>query len=148
VFSPTIGWAAGAIVSTADDLARFYRTLLGGRVLLADLLRKMETTRRISKDFGHGMGLMNLTLPCGLAWGHNGGIPVHGTWVLSRKDGGRPIVVLANLGEDSLGQKGERRQCRDAREGMLRLTRRHGAARIRRPGDAGGWPAAPARETT
>lgn len=107
VFSPTIGWAAGAIVSTADDLARFYRTLLGGRLLRADLLRKMETTRRISKDFGYGMGLMNLTLPCGLAWGHNGGIPGYRTWVLSRKDGRRQVVVLANLGEDSLGQKGE-----------------------------------------
>ena len=44
VLSPTAAWAAGAIVSTADDVARFYRALLQGRLLRADLLREMETT--------------------------------------------------------------------------------------------------------
>src|SRR3954452_7262678 len=32
VGSPSVQWAAGALVSNADDLARFFRALLGGRV--------------------------------------------------------------------------------------------------------------------
>jgi len=43
VVSPSHGWAAGGLVSNAEDLARFYRALLGGHLLRADLLREMET---------------------------------------------------------------------------------------------------------
>jgi D-alanyl-D-alanine carboxypeptidase len=107
VFSPSIGWAAGALVSTADDLARFYRALLGGRLLRPDMLRRMETIRPVSQEFSYGLGLMRLRLPCGVAWGHNGGIAGYRTWALSSKDGARDVVLLANLGEDSLAEKGE-----------------------------------------
>jgi D-alanyl-D-alanine carboxypeptidase len=41
--SPSVQWASGALVSDADDLARFYRALLGGRLIRPDLLRVMET---------------------------------------------------------------------------------------------------------
>ena len=37
-------WAAGAVVSTAADVATFYRALLDGRLLPASLLREMQTT--------------------------------------------------------------------------------------------------------
>src|SRR5262249_33437216 len=37
-FSASWAWSAGAIVSTADDLARFYRALLGGLLLRPALL--------------------------------------------------------------------------------------------------------------
>jgi D-alanyl-D-alanine carboxypeptidase len=37
-------WAAGTIVSTADELARFYRALLDGRLLRPDLLAELKTT--------------------------------------------------------------------------------------------------------
>ena len=107
VFSPTSGWAAGALVSTADDLARFYRSLLAGRLLHPDLLRAMETTRRVSEGVGYGLGLMSLKLPCGVVWGHNGGTAGYRTWALSGKNGARQVVVIANLGEDSLGAKGD-----------------------------------------
>jgi hypothetical protein len=44
VLSPSFSWAAGAIVSTADDLANFYRALLRGRLLRLDLLQTMQAT--------------------------------------------------------------------------------------------------------
>ncbi len=44
VLNQSWAWAAGAIVSTAGDLARFYRTLLAGRLLRPDLLAEMKTT--------------------------------------------------------------------------------------------------------
>jgi D-alanyl-D-alanine carboxypeptidase len=107
VFSPSIGWAAGAMVSTVDDLARFYGALLGGRLLRPEQLREMETARRVNQNFSYGMGLMNLKLPCGTVWGHDGGIAGYRTWALSSKDGARQMIAIANLGEDSLGQKGD-----------------------------------------
>ena len=63
VLSPSPAWAAGAIVSTADDVASFYRALLGGHLLPPDLLRTMETT-----EDGHGLGLdsrLSGALACG-----------------------------------------------------------------------------------
>jgi D-alanyl-D-alanine carboxypeptidase len=107
ILSPSAAWAAGAMVSTAGDLARFYGALLGGDLLAPDLLASMTTARRVSKDFGYGLGLARLTLPCGTAWGHDGGIPGYRAWAVSSRDGARQVVVLANLGEDSLTPKGE-----------------------------------------
>jgi D-alanyl-D-alanine carboxypeptidase len=44
VGSPSVQWAAGGLVSNADDLARFFRALLRGRLLRPDLLRVMRAT--------------------------------------------------------------------------------------------------------
>jgi D-alanyl-D-alanine carboxypeptidase len=107
VFSPSYGWAAGAIVSTADDLARFYRALLGGRLLRHDLLRAMETTadaRSLAPGVRYGLGLARVPMPCGVAWGHAGGIAGYGAWTLSSKDGRRQIVLLATR-EESLSTR-------------------------------------------
>ena len=58
VLSPSAAWAAGAIVSTADDVARFYRALLQGRLLRADLLREMESTVPMGvPSNAYGLGL-------------------------------------------------------------------------------------------
>jgi D-alanyl-D-alanine carboxypeptidase len=107
VFSPSVGWAAGAIVSTADDVARFYRALLGGRLLRADLLRAMETTvdaRSVAPGVRYGLGLAKVPLPCGVAWGHAGGIPGYATWAFSSKDGRHQIVLVATR-EESLSTR-------------------------------------------
>jgi hypothetical protein len=81
VLSPTAGWAAGAIVSTADDVARFYRALLRAGLLRAGLLHEMESTVPMglaSNAYGLGLwrtGTMALSptpFACGAAWGHNG----------------------------------------------------------------------------
>ena len=102
--SPTWGWAAGAIVSTADDIARFYRTLLGGRLLRPDLLRAMET--RVAGSGGtYGLGLYTLEVPCGTTWGHDGGTAGYRTLAFNSKDGQRQVVLLANAGEDTLPRR-------------------------------------------
>jgi D-alanyl-D-alanine carboxypeptidase len=73
VFSQSSAWAAGAIVSTADDLATFYRALVRGRLLRPRLLRAMETTVPVAEDphgGGSGLGLFETGLSCGRVWGH------------------------------------------------------------------------------
>jgi len=44
-------------------------------------------------------------LPCGVVWGHNGGIPGYTTYALGSKDGKREIVLLTNLDEDSFSKQ-------------------------------------------
>src|SRR5205085_8644580 len=75
VGSPSVQWAAGALVSNADDLARFYRALLGSRLLRPDLLRAMETMVTPAPGFSYGLGLQKLREQCGAVWGHTGASP-------------------------------------------------------------------------
>jgi len=108
VLSPSFGWAAGAIVSTAGDLARFYRALLSGRLLRPGLLRAMETTvdaGTLGAGIQYGLGLASVPLPCGPVWGHQGGTAGYQTWALNSKDGGRQIVVLVNGALSNTGEK-------------------------------------------
>ena len=110
VLSPTAGWAAGAIVSTADDVARFYRALLTGRLLRPDLLRQMEATVSMgSAADAYGLGLwrtgtMSLSskpFACGKAWGHNGDWIGYNTNAFNSKDGKRQFVLFVNRDEEA-----------------------------------------------
>lgn len=103
--SPTWSGAAGAIVSTASDVALFERALLGGRLLRPELLRAMQTTVRMSPGESYGLGLWQtrslaisatFQLPCGPVWGHNGSVPGYVANAFASKDGKRQLVVLAN----------------------------------------------------
>jgi D-alanyl-D-alanine carboxypeptidase len=97
--SPSVQWAAGALVSNADDLARFYRALLGGRLLRADLLRLMRTTVAaplLGPGHAYGLGLQRLPSPCGTLWGHTGASPGYAADALNSKNGQRQVVVLVN----------------------------------------------------
>jgi D-alanyl-D-alanine carboxypeptidase len=96
VGSPSVQWAAGALVSNADDLARFYRALLGGGLLRPELLRLMETVVTPAPGFSYGLGLQRLREPCGFVWGHTGGSPGYIANAVNSKDGARQVVVLVN----------------------------------------------------
>jgi D-alanyl-D-alanine carboxypeptidase len=61
-------WSAGAIVSGADDLARFFAALMTGRVVPKRLLGEMIPTE------GYGLGLAAFTTSCGTAIGHTGNL--------------------------------------------------------------------------
>jgi D-alanyl-D-alanine carboxypeptidase len=99
--SPTLYGAAGAIVSTADDLARFFRELLRGRLLRPELLRAMQTTVAVTPFQQYGLGLYRNRTPCGGGpfWGHGGGAPGYSTEALMRQDGRRQLVLLVNTSE-------------------------------------------------
>jgi D-alanyl-D-alanine carboxypeptidase len=95
------GWAAGAMVSTTIDLARFYQALLGGQLLPPEQLKQMRTTVDAS-PLGHGirygLGLEVLRLGCGVElWGHGGSLEGYQTTVFSTPDAGRQLVAATNL---------------------------------------------------
>ena len=79
-------WAAGAMVSTAADLDRFFTRLLG-----SDLGRRM----RPRGDDRYGLGLARFDTPCGPVVGHTGNLLGMLTVVWARDD--RLLVVAANV---------------------------------------------------
>ena len=104
VLSPSHGWAAGALVSNAPDLARFYRALLRGQLLKPALVKQMLKPvpfTVITKTWGYGFGLFMRPTSCGPAYGHPGGIPGFIAEAWSSKDGNRQAILLVNLGEYS-----------------------------------------------
>jgi D-alanyl-D-alanine carboxypeptidase len=117
VLSSSLTWAAGALVSTAGDVARFYRTLLQGRLLLPDLLHEMETTVPSGPPGErYGLGLFQTRrldvgpgyrLPCASSvWGHDGSFAGWISYAYNSLDGRRQMVVLINT--DSLSARASR----------------------------------------
>jgi len=90
--SASWAWAAGAIVSTAPDLSRFFGALLRGRLLPARLLARMRPVAGAR----YGLGLAVFHTSCGIALGHTGNVlgPVSATW--SSPDGRRRVVAMSN----------------------------------------------------
>jgi D-alanyl-D-alanine carboxypeptidase len=94
--SPSAAWAAGAITSTVDDVATFYRNLFAGRLLPSPLLTEMETTINTGNGDGYGLGLLELRTPCGRMLGHDGDFPGYATEAFSTPDGRRQLILLLN----------------------------------------------------
>jgi len=87
-------WAAGAVVSSAHDVASFFAALLQGRLLPRRLLAAMRTPTRESHHYGLGLAIFET--PCGDAWGHTGNINGHVTAAWNTRDGSRQLVIFAN----------------------------------------------------
>lgn len=119
VFSPTSGWAAGEVISTAGDLNLFYRALLTGRLLNPALLTQMQTTVPIIPSMpevaGWGLGIWWQETPCGRVWGHTGGVVGYTTKSWHSADGRRQVTLAENLIEYATpGQPHPIDQARDA----------------------------------
>lgn len=120
-------WAAGAVVSSADDVARFYRALLAGRLLRPALVRLM-TTRAVRAESGYGFGIMKRRLACGASWGHAGDTPGFVADAHNSVDGSRQSVALISIDLADLP--------RSARRAFFRLSARAYCG-VARPTSAG-----------
>jgi D-alanyl-D-alanine carboxypeptidase len=101
---PGTATAAGGLVSTADDLARFLAALLAGEVLGESSLREMLTTVPCdwAESQGYGLGIEQVESlmgfersPCGMAWGHVG-LGQATTVAFTTRDARRQVVLMAN----------------------------------------------------
>ncbi|MFI6510750.1 serine hydrolase domain-containing protein [Streptosporangium sp. NPDC050855] len=99
-----MSWAttAGAIVSTMEDINRFYRVLLGGGLLKEAQLDQMRTTVPVPDGQGgiamhYGLGIYAQDIPCGRFWGHDGSVFGMGTISMSSPDGRRQVSYGFNL---------------------------------------------------
>ena len=107
-FNMSWAWSAGELVSTMTDLNRFYRALLTGRLLRPDLLAQMQTTvpfdARMPDMGGYGLGIYWIPLPCGRAWGHNGGVIGYTTDSFHSPDARHQVSIALNANNAPLDQ--------------------------------------------
>jgi D-alanyl-D-alanine carboxypeptidase len=109
VLNQSWAWAAGAIVSTAGDLARFYRALLDGRLLRPDLLAEMKTSVPTPSPMQrYGLGLIRTRYPCGVFWGHGGETLGYQSFADSRADRKRQVMIALNADQSLLGPRAQR----------------------------------------
>jgi D-alanyl-D-alanine carboxypeptidase len=97
-YDPSFAWAAGALISTATDLARFLQGLIGGDLLPADSLTTMLRSRNDDPDHGYGLGLLEFhQAPCAIAViGHNGSFPGFSADAYTSLDGHHQLAILIN----------------------------------------------------
>ena len=96
LISPSWAWTAGAVISTADDLSRFYGALLGGRLLPPALLQQMLTTVQVDPVFGYGLGVFSIRTVCGTIWGNSGGVPGYNSFASNSRNGERSLVMMVS----------------------------------------------------
>jgi D-alanyl-D-alanine carboxypeptidase len=99
--NPSITWAAGAIISNAPDLSRFYRALMTGRLLTPSMLREMKSTVPTDPTNpsgpGYGLGIVRVPTPCGVNWGHDGAWPGYQDVALWNERTDRTVVIAWTL---------------------------------------------------
>jgi D-alanyl-D-alanine carboxypeptidase len=100
----TASAAAGGLVSTADDLARFLAALLGGEIISESSLREMliAVPSGWVESQGYGLGIEQVeslmgfgVSPCGIAWGHVG-LGQTTTVAFTTPDAKRQVVLMAD----------------------------------------------------
>ncbi|MFE7592989.1 serine hydrolase domain-containing protein [Kitasatospora sp. NPDC057512] len=100
--SPSWGYAAGDMVSTARDLDTFFAALLGGRLLPPAQQREMFTMVPTPPDkwipnAAYGLGVGAVTLDCGpTLWGMGGAINGSWTYTFGTRDGGHLLTTNVN----------------------------------------------------
>lgn len=101
----------GGIISTVEDVATFFRALLGGNLVapkqLAEMTRTIATDR---PDLRYGLGIWRYRLPCGFAWGH-GGLFSYQVDVEVARDGSKAVVWAVNNPAPSDWSFGDRLYC-------------------------------------
>ena len=96
--NPSWGWAAGAGISTANDLATWVRALVRGGLLNADLqARRIASVRPIDPrnptSAGYGWALAKF----GPLYGHTGELPGYNSFMGHDPDNDVTLVVWTNL---------------------------------------------------
>ncbi|WP_406489192.1 serine hydrolase domain-containing protein [Streptomyces phaeochromogenes] len=90
-------WAAGGMVSNAQEWARFSGALNSGKLLPPALLKEMRTTVAEEAEFPnrrYGLGLEKVSTPCGTVWGHNGQAPGYSSEAYTDATGRRTVSVF------------------------------------------------------
>jgi D-alanyl-D-alanine carboxypeptidase len=99
VLNPSGTWAAGNAVSTASDIAHFWRALLGGKLLAPAQLKAMKTTVPMVKGAAtrYGLGIFTDPSACGTVWGNGGDIAGYNNRFRNSEDGTRQSGVMVDV---------------------------------------------------
>jgi len=100
---PSLGWAAGSLVGTPADIAKWNDALYFGRVLSDAALERMVTPLGLTGDdeSPYGMGAFREGAGDEVTMGHSGGIAGYMTYAYTLENPPATVVVMANrLGSD------------------------------------------------
>lgn len=89
---------AGGIVSTAGDVATFFRALVGGELIGPDLLAEMTDTIEGGEGYRTGLGIFEEDLSCGTAWGPRGEWPTYSSIAIAASEGSKVVAVAQGSG--------------------------------------------------
>jgi len=98
-YNPSMGSSAGDMISTADDLNKFFTYLLGGKLLKEQQLKQMLTTVPTGTDElgDSGLGIFKMKLSNGVSiWGHGGSIPGFLTFAGGTLGGKHTLAINLN----------------------------------------------------
>src|SRR5690606_3497582 len=98
--------AAGALVSTVDDLLKWNRALHSGRVLREDSYRAMVVPAGKAAEHDYGFGIFTGTLRGQPQLQHGGGIFGFSSYLLYLPDSGLSVTVLYNADSGRPGMLG------------------------------------------
>jgi D-alanyl-D-alanine carboxypeptidase len=86
-------------VTTAGDLAHFWRALLGGELLAPAQLEAMKNTVAVKEGvpLRYGLGIMEWKTGCGTFFGHGGDLPGFSSEFVNSEDGKRQAGVVINV---------------------------------------------------
>jgi D-alanyl-D-alanine carboxypeptidase len=89
-------WAAGGMVSTAEDWGRFQTALMSGKLLPPAQLKQMRTTvaEEPTNPNRYGLGLEKVVTPCGAVWGHVGQVPGYSSENFTDSSGHRTVSIF------------------------------------------------------
>ncbi|MES9692269.1 D-alanyl-D-alanine carboxypeptidase [Bacillus toyonensis] len=92
------GSSDGDMISTADDLNKFFTYLLSGKLLKEQQLKQMLTTVPTNREgTGYGLGIYETKLPNGVSvWGHRGVVPGFTTFAGGTLGGKHTLAVNLN----------------------------------------------------
>ncbi|MBY7101231.1 serine hydrolase [Bacillus sp. 6YEL31] len=92
------GSSDGDMISTADDLNKFFSYLLSGKLLKEQQLKEMLTTVPTDREgTGYGLGIVEFKLPNGVSvWGHRGSVLGFSTFVGGTLGGKHTLAVNLN----------------------------------------------------
>ena len=99
--SPSLAPGSGAIISTALDVADFYRALLSGKVLKPQQMTAMKTVvsvrtgKTVASGPGDGLGIGRAPIAC-VGWSHGGELPGYEVIAVSSANGRRQTVLMMN----------------------------------------------------
>jgi D-alanyl-D-alanine carboxypeptidase len=99
--SPSLAPGSGAIISTALDVADFYRALLSGKLLKPEQMTAMKTVvslrtgKVVASGAGDGLGIARPPFSC-VGWTHAGELPGYEVFAISSADGRRQTVLMMN----------------------------------------------------
>ncbi|MEU9332958.1 serine hydrolase domain-containing protein [Streptomyces sp. NPDC048290] len=89
----TVSGAAGSLITTAQDLNRFYAALAEGRLLRPAQQRALTTFIDLGPKGGYALGLERAQLSCTTVFGHGGGIFGYATLAFTTPDATRQVTL-------------------------------------------------------